>query len=167
MFTVQVVTETKPIFRTETAYETQTLKLFRGAEAFLTTLTNPVGLTTITDYEYHTRTVSPGIGALPSPVHHGTNNNRKVIDTSPVAPFGGGGIKPSLTVVTSTVTHNTVVPSVFMESYRIRFRNEFIYTTITSTTMVSTQLTSYVTKTQKVAPTVNHLLAAALAGALN
>jgi hypothetical protein len=147
----EVITETKPIYRTETAYETDTIKLFYGASSFYSTLTRSVSMTTITDYEYATKTVGNGLGRLP---FAGNTQNKNVIDESPLAalPFGGFGIQPAVTVVTDTITKNTVVPSVFEESYRIRFRNEFVFTTITSTTQVSTQLTEYVTRTKRVSP---------------
>ena len=53
------VTKSKPVVRTETVYATSTIPLFLGAKKFFTTLTQSIGMTTITDYK--TETVAPGI----------------------------------------------------------------------------------------------------------
>ena len=52
----QEVITSSPIYRTETLYATSTIPLFLGAKKFFTTLTQSIGITTVTDYE--TMTVS-------------------------------------------------------------------------------------------------------------
>jgi hypothetical protein len=66
----ELVTDTTPVVRTETAYETNTIKLFHNDDTFLTTVTRPLGLTTITDFVYNTKVViNPrAIKPLPSGV---------------------------------------------------------------------------------------------------
>jgi hypothetical protein len=55
----QEVITSSPVYRTETLYKTSTIPLFLGAKKFFTTLTQSIGVTTVTDYE--TVTVSAGL----------------------------------------------------------------------------------------------------------
>ena len=48
--------------------------------------------------------------------------------------LGLGGLLPSYTVVSSPVTRDTVVTETLTEEFKLNFRNQEIYTTITSTT---------------------------------
>ncbi|XP_023340559.1 cell wall protein DAN4 [Eurytemora carolleeae] len=158
----QVVTESTPVLRTETVYETNTIKLFQGAKEFTTLVTNVVGLTTITDYDYSTSTVAPGLGfggisglgnlgglSGLNGLQGGLNLNNGD------SPNNGGFLQPSFTVVSSPVIRNTVETQTFTQELKITFRNIPTLTTITSTSVVSTQVTSYVTRTQRVSPTAN------------
>jgi len=150
----QVVTESKPVYRTETVFETSKIKLFQGAKEFTTTLVNAAGVTTITDYELTTKTINPGFGGLGSGLS-GTQQS-----PTPGSPLGagsplGGLFQPSYTVVSSPVIRNTVQTQTITEELRVIFRNAPKLTTITSTKLVSTQVTSFITKTQRVQPTAN------------
>ena len=71
--------------------------------------------------------------------------------------LGLGGLLPSYTVVSSPVTRDTVITETLTEEFKIRFRNVETFTTITSTQLVSTQITSFITKTERVLPTANPL----------
>jgi len=161
----QVITESSPVYKTEPIVETSVIKLFLGAKEFFTTLATTVGLTTKTDYVYSTRTVSGGlngIGNLPAlggGVQLGQLGNQKqVVQTTQQTPqLGGGGILPSIKLVSSPITRDTVLTSTWTEEYKIRFRNQPTYTTVTSTKLVTTQVVSFVTKTEQVVPTVNPL----------
>ena len=131
------VTKSTPVsVRTETVYATSTIPLFLGAKKFFTTLTQSIGMTTITDYK-----------------------------TETVGGFGGGGIGnaagPGFTITSSPVIKDTVVPTTILKEIKITLRNKPLTTTLTTTTSVSTQVTSYVTKTVRtnVVPTVNPLAA--------
>ena len=57
----------------------------------------------------------------------------------------------------SPVTRDTVVTQTLTEQIKITFRNIPTLTTLTSTKLVSTQVTSFVTKTERVVPTANPL----------
>ena len=74
-----------------------------------------------------------------------------------VPALGLGGLLPSYTVVSSPVTRDTVITETLTEEFKIRFRNVETFTTITSTKLVSTQITSFITKTERVLPTANPL----------
>jgi len=145
----QVVTESSPIYKTEPVIRTSVIKLFLGAKEFFTTLTTTAGVTTKTEYVYSTRTVSGGLGGLAG-VLGGLGNfgGAQPVAQQPAAGFGG--ILPSYTLISSPVTRNTVITETVTEQYKIRFRNQPTLTTVTSTKLVSTQVISYVTKTQRV-----------------
>ena len=74
-------------------------------------------------------------------------------------------------MTSSPVVKETVVPTTILKEIKITLRNKPLRTTLTSTEMVTTQVTSYVTKTVRanVVPTAAALnplggLGAALAG---
>ena len=124
--------------------ETSVIKLFLGAKEYYTTLTNTNGVTVKTDYVLSTKTINAptalggltaGIGAL-----------------NPAEEQRGLGLVPSYTVVSSPVTRNTILTQTFTEQIKITFRNIPTLTTLTSTKVVSTQVTSYVTQTQSISP---------------
>ena len=130
--------------------ETSVIKLFLGAKEYFTTLTNTQGVTVKTDYILATKTInSPtGLGGLTA----GLGGLAEVDQ-----PGLGLGLLPSYTVVTSPVTRDTIVTQTLTEQIRITFRNIPTLTTLTSTKVVSTQVTSFVTKTERVLPTANPL----------
>ena len=142
---MQVITESSPVYKTEPVIETSVIKLFLGAKEYFTTLTNTHGVTVKTDYILATKTInSPtGLGALTA----GLGGLAEVDQ-----PGLGLGLLPSYTVVSSPVTRDTLVTQTLTEQIRITFRNVPTLTTLTSTKVVSTQVTSYVTKTQSLNP---------------
>ena len=133
----------EPVLRTETEYVTNTIKLIQGDTEFETTLLKPIGLTTITDYKYRTTTLPPQLSSLP-PVP--TN-------LPPINPLSLV-LAPSYTVVTSPVTHSTVVTETETQEYKIIFRARPITTTVLNTKVISTVITSFVTQTLTVPPII-------------
>ena len=131
--TGQVVTESSPVYRTEPVVETSVIRLLFGAKETFTTLLQTNGFTTRTDFVLTTKTLSGGIGGV------GQLPNL-------------AGLVPSYTLVTSPVTRNTILTQTFTEQIKITFRNIPTLTTLTSTKVVSTQVTSYVTQTQSINP---------------
>ena len=133
-----MVTESSPVYVTEPVIDTTVLKVFFGARETYTTLVNTAGVTTRTEYVTSTRTLAPGLGGL---------GQQQGVPNLPALP-----LLPSYTVVSSPVTRDTVITETQTEEFRITFRNQETFTTITSTKLVSTQITSFITKTQTVNP---------------
>ena len=155
-YLLKVITESSPIYKTEPVIQTSVIKLFLGAKEFYTTLTQTNGVTTKTDYVYSTRTVSGGLGGLSGLLGgFGQIGGAQQVAQQPAQ--GLGGILPSYTVVSSPVTRDTVITQIITEEYKLRFRNQPTLTTVTSTKLVSTQVASFVTKTQRVVPSANPL----------
>ena len=118
----RLVTLTQPVVTTEEQFSTQTLTLGLGGKEVVTTLVQPLGLTTRTSFTTLTTT-------LPS-----------------LSPF------PSTTIISSPVVVNTVVTQTDIQQYRILFRNRPITTTLTSTRLVTTMATSYIVQTVTLQP---------------
>ena len=62
---------------------------------------------------------------------------------------------PALIETSQEVIVDTVIPSTIFKEIKITFRNSPTTTTLTSVTMVSTKITSYVTKTVRAQQTAN------------
>ena len=62
---------------------------------------------------------------------------------------------PAFIETSEEVVKDTVVPSTIYKEIKITFRNSPTTTTLTSTTMVSTKVTTYVTKTVRAQPSAN------------
>jgi hypothetical protein len=60
---------------------------------------------------------------------------------------------PAFIETSQEVIVDTVIPSTIFKEIKITFRNSPTTTTLTSVTMVSTKVTSYVTKTVRAQPT--------------
>ena len=146
LFFLQPQIQSTPVYRTETLYSTSTIPLFLGAKKFFTTLTQAVGVTTITEYETSTQQVNNanGFGNFNNQNNFNQNQNNQNQQQLFAAPkIGGGGF-----VVTSEpVIRDTQVPSTIYKEIRITFRNTPTVTTLTTTSLVQTQITSYVTRT--------------------
>merc|ERR1712020_560544 len=115
-----------------------------------------IGLTTITEYDTQTQSVAPNAGG-----NLGGLGNIFGNQPQPSAPAFPGNIlapKPAFTVTSEAVVKDTVTETTILKSVKITFRNEPITTTLTQTSTISTQITSYVTKTiplSQVNPTLN------------
>ena len=140
------------MYKTETVYATSTIPLFLGAKKFFTTLTQAIGVTTKTEFETTTQTVNAASGLL------GGLNFQQPQAAVPAA-------APGFIVTSEPVIKDTMVPSTVTKEIRITFRNTPTVTTLTSTTLVSSQITSYVTRTVRAQPTLGP--GAGLAGGFN
>ena len=147
-----MITSSKPIYKTETLYSTSTIPLFLGAKKFFTTLTQAVGVTTRTEYETTTQTVNNA---------NGFGNFGQNLAQNPLQPsrgqiaapkIGGGG---GFIVTSDPVIQEKEVPSTVYKEIKITFRNTPTVTTLTQTTLVKTQITSYVTRTVRNQPSLS------------
>lgn len=122
---VQVVQTSRPVVKTSDIIQTEVLPIWDGAKTFYSTITRSRGTTVVTETEYGTTTVS----------------------LATINPF------QQFTVVSSPVVTDTVTTSTELRIYRIIFRAQTTYTTVTSTTVFPTQVTTYVSSTVPVQPT--------------
>ena len=134
------MTESSPVLVTRPVVETSVIRLLFGAKETFTTLIQTAGVTTSTDYVLTTKTLAGARLALA---------NKQLPNLA--------ALVPSFTLVSSPVTRDTLVTQTLTEQIRITFRNVPTLTTLTSTKVVSTQVTSFVTKTERVLPTANPL----------
>ncbi|XP_059079958.1 uncharacterized protein LOC131878073 isoform X2 [Tigriopus californicus] len=140
------VVASKPVIRTETLFTTKTVPLMFGNKKMETTITSAIGVTTVTEYQPELRTAGPN-PSLPT--------NPGLAFGNPFNPAAALGLQPSFQVTSDAVVKDTVIPSTVTKEVKITFRNVPTVTRLTSTTMVTTQITEYVTRTIQAAPTLN------------
>ena len=74
------------------------------------------------------------------------------LNTNVLTNLAAGGLFPSYSISSSPVTKETVITQTFTDQFKITFRNQETFTTITSTSLISTRVTSFITKTQTINP---------------
>jgi hypothetical protein len=113
------------------------------------TLTHPV---VTTEEQFETQTLTLGLGGkevvttVVTPVGLTTRTGFTYVTTTL------GPLAPATTIVSSPVVRNTVLTETDIQQYRILFRNRPITTTLTSTRLVTTMATTYVTETLTLQP---------------
>ena len=135
--TFQGITSSEEVLRTKTQYSTSTIRILQGNQEYETTLVEPVGVTTITDYKLVTSSF-PSLPPVPSNL--------------PPPPLGPLTLAPTYTTLTSAITYSTVVTQTDTQEYRILFRARPITTTVLSTRRLTTVITSISTQTVALPP---------------
>ncbi|XP_055532107.1 mucin-2 isoform X2 [Wyeomyia smithii] len=128
-----VITSSKPVVKLETVYESHVLPIINGQNTILSTISRPIGTITKTNYEVVTTTLP----ALPIPPIPQLN------------PFQ----QPQVTLQSTPVVTQTVVTETNSKVLKLTFGAKTAYTTLYSTTVVPTQLTTYVTQSVPIQPT--------------
>nr|SVE73392.1 EOG090X017N [Daphnia atkinsoni] len=123
----QVITTSKPVIRTLDVIRTETVPIWNGVTTIYSTITRTKGTTVVTETEYGTATI-----------------------TAPVNPLFPG---QQYTIVSSPVVTEVTTTSTELRIYRIIFRAQTTYTTVTSTTVFPTMVTTYVSSTVPIQPT--------------
>nr|SVE74021.1 EOG090X017N [Daphnia barbata] len=123
----QVITTSKPVVKTIDVIRTETVPIWNGATTIYSTITRTKGTTVVTETEYGTATIA-----------------------APVNPLFPG---QQYTIVSSPVVTEVTTTSTELRIYRIIFRAQTTYTTVTSTTVFPTMVTTYVSSTVPIQPT--------------
>nr|CAG4638253.1 EOG090X017N [Cyclestheria hislopi] len=123
---VQIIQTSRPVVKTTDIVTTNVLPIWDGAKTIYSTITRTLGTTVVTETEFGTTTVS-----LPTVAN----------------PF------QQYTVVSTPVVTEIMTTSTELRIYRIIFRAQTTYTTVTSTTVVPTLVTTYVSSTIRIQPT--------------
>ncbi len=161
------VAHQKPVIRTETIYATSTIPISFGNKKTFTTITSKVGVTTVTEYQQQQQAQQRTVASQ----QQQQQQQIPALNQLNPAAFNPLGqlpqLQPSFTVTSRPVVKETELPSTILKEIKITFRNVPTVTTLTSTTIVSTRVTEYVTQTVRAAPTLNPGLglAAAAGGA--
>nr|CAG4650742.1 EOG090X017N [Simocephalus serrulatus]SVE94076.1 EOG090X017N [Simocephalus serrulatus] len=122
----QVITTSKPVVKTVDVIRTETVPIWDGVRTIYSTITRTKGTTVVTETEYGTTTLAP---------------------VNPLFP------QQQFTVVSSPVVTEVTTTSTELRIYRIIFRAQTTYTTVTSTTVFPTMVTTYVSSTIPIQPT--------------
>ncbi|XP_058460897.1 mucin-2 isoform X2 [Malaya genurostris] len=129
-----VITSSKPVVKLETVYESHVLPIINGQSTIFSTISRPIGTVTKTNYEVVTTTLP----TLPIP---------PIPQLNPFQP------QPQVQLQSTPVITQTVVTETNSKVLKLTFGAKTAYTTLYSTTVVPTQLTTYLTQSVPVQPT--------------
>ncbi|XP_024941593.1 uncharacterized protein LOC107268564 isoform X1 [Cephus cinctus] len=129
----QVITTSRPVVVMETVYESHVIPIVNGGNTMLSTLSRPVGTVPRTSYEYGTSTIAPILPPAP-----------------PIFPQQ----HPQFTVTSAPLITQTFATVSDSRVLKLTFGAKTAYTTLFSTRVIPTELTTYVTSTVPVQPTV-------------
>lgn len=162
-----VITTSRPVLRYETVYETHALPVVNGGSTYYTTLSRPVGTVTRTDYELVTTTLAiPNPQSMFPPQQH-TQLFPPQPSLFPPQPtlfpqqptlFPQQPTlfpqQPSFAITSTPVVTQSMVTQTDSKVLKLTFGAKTAYTTIYSSSVVPTQVTSYITQSVAVQPTV-------------
>ncbi|XP_012287296.1 uncharacterized protein LOC105703457 [Orussus abietinus] len=134
----QVITTSRPVVVLETVYESHVIPVLSGGNTVYSTLSRPVATVPRTSYEYGTSTISP---ILPPPV------------PQPQVPLFPQQ-QPQFTVTSAPIVTQTLATVSDSRVLKLTFGAKTAYTTLFSTKVIPTELTTYVTSTVPLQPTV-------------
>lgn len=127
-----LLTSSKPILKVETAYETHILPIFNAGSTYFTTISRPTATLTKTEYEYVTNAAAP-------------------LQPSVFNPFGP---QPSFQIVTTPVVTQTEVTQTESQVLKLTFGAKVSETTLYTTKVKPTIITTYLTNSIPLSPTV-------------
>lgn len=136
----QVITTSRPIVVLETLYESHVIPVVNNGNTIYSTLSRPVGTVPRTSYEYGTSTIAPVLTPqLPPQLPH----------QLPLFPQ-----QPQFTVTSAPLVTQTLATLSDSKVLKLTFGAKTAYTTLFSSRVVPTEITTYVTTTVPVQPTV-------------
>ncbi|XP_034936253.1 uncharacterized protein [Chelonus insularis] len=131
----QVITTSRPIIVLETLYESHVIPLVNNGNTVYSTLTRPVATVPKTSYEVRTSTISPPL-------------------VPPVPPVPIFPPQPQFTITSAPIITQTLATVSDSRILKLTFGAKTAYTTLFSTRVVPTEITTYVTTTIPLQPTV-------------
>ncbi|XP_070152991.1 uncharacterized protein [Polyergus mexicanus] len=131
----QVITTSRPVVVLETMYESHVIPVVNAGNTIYSTLSRPVATVPRTSYEYGTSTLSPVL--------------QPQVPQVPLFPQ-----QPQFTVTSAPLITQTLATVSDSRVLKLTFGAKTAYTTLFSTRVVPTELTTYVTNTVPVQPTV-------------
>lgn len=143
----QVVTTSRPVVVLETLYESHVIPVVNAGNTIYSTLSRPVGTVPRTSYEYGTSTLSPMLQPQVPQVPQ-----VPAVPQVPQLPLFPQ--QPQFTVTSAPLITQTLATVSDSRVLKLTFGAKTAYTTLFSTKVVPTELTTYVTSTVAVQPTV-------------
>ncbi|KAL0125121.1 hypothetical protein PUN28_004335 [Cardiocondyla obscurior] len=134
----QVVTTSRPVVTLETLYESHVIPVINLGNTIYSTLTRPVGTVSRTSYEYGTSTLAPVL--------------QPQVPQVPQLPLFPQ--QPQFTITSAPIVTQTLATVSDSRVLKLTFGAKTAYTTLFSTKVVPTELTTYITNTVPVQPTV-------------
>lgn len=165
-----VITTSRPVLRYETVFETHALPVVNGGSTYYTTLSRPVGTVTRTDYEMFTTTLAipqPQQQLMPTPLFPQQPSlfPQQTLFPQQLQPSlfpqqqqqqqpSLFPQQPSFAITSTPVVTQSMVTQTDSRVLKLTFGAKTAYTTIYSSSVVPTQVTSYITQSVAVQPTV-------------
>ncbi|KAJ8675403.1 hypothetical protein QAD02_011189 [Eretmocerus hayati] len=141
--TPQVITTSKPVIKLETVWDTHVIPLVNAGNTIFSTLSRPIATVTRTSYEYGTSTLAPIVPPQP------------LLPQVPAAPLPlFPQAAPQFTVTSQPLVQQTIATVSDSRVLKLTFGAKTAYTTLYSTRLVPTEITTFVTSTLAVQPTV-------------
>lgn len=137
----QILTTSRPVIVLETLFESHVIPLVSNGNTIFSTLSRPISTVSRTNYEYGTSTLTPII-----PPHIPQLQQMPQVPLFPP--------QPQFTVTTAPIVTQTLTTISDSRVLKLTFGAKTAYTTLFSTRVVPTDLTTYVTSTIAVQPTV-------------
>ncbi|XP_057331751.1 mucin-2 [Microplitis mediator] len=144
----QVITTSRPVVVLETLYESHVIPLISNGNTVFSTLSRPVGTVPRTSYEVGTSTIAP----IPPTIQQIPQIPQQIPHQVPQVPLYPP--QPQFTVTTAPLVTQTVATISDSRVLKLTFGAKTAYTTLFSTRVVPTEITTYVTTTVAVQPTV-------------
>lgn len=141
----QVITTSRPVVVYETVYESHVIPILNNGNTVFSTLSRPIGTVPRTSYEYGTSTITPQLPVNPIP-------QVPQLPQQPLPFFPQQ--QPQYTVTSAPIVTQTLATISDSKVLKLTFGAKTAYTTLYSTKVVPTELTTYVTTTIPVQPTV-------------
>lgn len=140
-----VITTSKPVIKLETVYESHVIPLFNGQSTLFSTISRPIATVSKTEYELVT-------SALPMPQPPPINP----LLQQPQLPLQPQLQQPQqqFAITSTPIVTQTVVTATDSKVLKLTFGAKTAYTTLYSTKVVPTILTTYLTASVPVQPTV-------------
>ncbi|XP_066599812.1 uncharacterized protein [Prorops nasuta] len=137
----QVITTSRPVVVLETVYESRVIPVINAGNTILSTLSRPVATVPRTSYEYGTSTIAtPNL--IPPQVPQ--------VPQVPLFPQQ----QPQFTITSAPLITQTLATVSDSRVLKLTFGAKTAYTTLFSTKVVPTEITTYVTTTIPIQPTV-------------
>lgn len=137
----QIITTSRPVIVLETLFESHVIPLVNNGNTVFSTLSRPIATVSRTNYEYGTSTLTP---IIPPHIPH--------LQQMPQVPLFPP--QQQFTVTTAPIVTQTLATISDSRVLKLTFGAKTAYTTLFSTRVVPTDLTTYVTSTIAVQPTV-------------
>lgn len=140
----QVITTSRPVILMETVYESHVIPIINRGNTIYSTLSRPVATLPRTTYEYGTSTIAPILPQVPQFTQV----------QQPLFPQQQQHQQPQFTITTAPIVTQTLATISDSRVLKLTFGAKTAYTTLFSTRVVPTELTTFVTSTVAVQPTV-------------
>lgn len=148
----QVVTQSRPVLKMETIYESHVIPLINGQTTLFSTISRPIATVSKTEYEYVTSTLPVQQQPINPLLQQQQQQLNPLLQQQQLNPLLQPQ-QPQFALSSTPVVTQTVVTQTDSKILKLTFGAKTAYTTLFSTRVVPTQLTTFLTASVPVQPT--------------